>query len=164
MNHAAGTHPDDGKTIHPQTQKTIQPRIAAAVRRPECCVVCFATKSTAIAAKQSLAPSTRSLAELWNLHEFGGVVTKKRRKLKRHRFRVGEHSGRSVSKQPGQICPHQSCSPIAQASRATRLIEEENERRGASKATPLSRTPVHETCPRLPTKHAYRSSGVTRVK
>ncbi len=77
-----------------------------------------------------IGPVNEIACRLWNLHEFGGVVTK-RRKLKRHRFRVGEH-GPIRAKQPGKFARIKLLT-VAQANRATRLIEEENERRGASK-------------------------------
>jgi hypothetical protein len=70
---------------------------------------------------------------LWNLHEFGGVA-RKRRKLKQHRFRVGEfgpirvkHKGTKTSFARIRL------RTAAQANRATRLIAEENERRGDNK-------------------------------
>ena len=76
-----------------------------------------------------IGPVNEIAGRLWNLHEFGGVVTK-RRKLKRHRFRVGEH-GPIRAKQPGKFARIKLLT-VAQANRATRLIEEENERRGAT--------------------------------
>ncbi len=77
-----------------------------------------------------IGPVNEIAGRLWNLHEFGGVVTK-RRKLKRHRFRVGEF-GPIRAKQPGKFARIKLLT-VAQANRATRLIEQENERRGASK-------------------------------
>ncbi len=67
---------------------------------------------------------------LWNLHEFGGIA-KKRRKLKRHRFRVGQHGPIRVIG-PGKFARIE-LRTAAQANRARRLIEEENQRRGAEK-------------------------------
>ncbi|QDT10732.1 hypothetical protein [Planctomycetes bacterium K23_9] len=77
-----------------------------------------------------IGPVNEIAGRLWNLHEFGGIVTK-RRKLKRHRFRVGQH-GPIRAKQPGKFA-RVLLLTAAQAHRATRLIEEENERRGATK-------------------------------
>lgn len=77
-----------------------------------------------------IGPVNEIAGRLWNLHEFGGVSTK-RRKLKRHRFRVGQHGPIRVIR-PGKFA-HTKLLTGAQANRATRLIEAENERRGASK-------------------------------
>ncbi len=38
----------------------------------------------------AIGPVNEIAGRIWNLHEFGGVATK-RRKLKPHRFKVGEH-------------------------------------------------------------------------
>lgn len=77
-----------------------------------------------------IGPVNEIAGRLWNLHEFGGVATK-RRKLKRHRFRVGQHGPIRVVR-PGKFA-RTLLLTAAQAHRATRLIEEENQRRGASK-------------------------------
>lgn len=77
-----------------------------------------------------IGPVNEIAGRLWNLHEFGGVATK-RRKLKRHRFRVGEFGPIRVQ-QPGKFARTKLLT-IAQANRATRLVEEENERRGVNK-------------------------------
>jgi hypothetical protein len=70
---------------------------------------------------------------LWNLHEFGGVATK-RRKLKPHNFRVGEHGPIRVKQQGIKTkFARIQLSTAAQANRATRLVAEENERRGDNK-------------------------------
>ena len=75
-------------------------------------------------------PVNEIAGRLWNLHEFGGVVTK-RRKLKRHRFRVGEYG--PIRQINATKFARIKLLTQAQANRATRLIQEENERRGASK-------------------------------
>ena len=77
-----------------------------------------------------IGPVNEIAGRLWNLHEFSGVVTK-RRKLKRRRFRVGQH-GPIRASVPGKFV-RTLLQTAAQANRATRLVEEENERRGASK-------------------------------
>ena len=81
----------------------------------------------------AIGPVNEIAGRLWNLHEFGGV-SRKRRKLKPHRFRVGEfgpirvkHKGTKTSFARIRL------RTAAQANRATRLIAEENERRGGSK-------------------------------
>ena len=77
-----------------------------------------------------IGPVNEIAGRLWNLHEFGGVA-KKRRRLKRHRFRVGQHGPvRSLGKGKFQRIELRTA---AQANRARRLIEEENLRRGTAK-------------------------------
>ena len=80
-----------------------------------------------------IGPINEIAGRIWNLHEFGGVA-RKRRKLKRHRFKVGEHGPIRV-KSLGNAAKFARIKLLtaAQASRATRLIEEENARRGQSK-------------------------------
>jgi len=77
-----------------------------------------------------IGPVNEIAGQLWNLHEFGGVA-KKRRKLKRHRFRVGQHGPIRLIR-PGKFARIE-LRTAAQANRARRLIDEENQRRGASK-------------------------------
>ncbi len=78
-------------------------------------------------------PRQRNRWTDWNLHEFGGTSTK-RRKLKPHRFKVGEYGPIRV-KQKGFNTKFAriQLKTTAQANRATRLIIEENERRGDNK-------------------------------
>jgi hypothetical protein len=78
-------------------------------------------------------PVNEIAGRLWNLHEFGGMATK-RRKLKPHRFRVGEHGPIRI-KQHGNKTKFARIElrTAAQANRATRLIAEENERRSDNK-------------------------------
>jgi len=77
-----------------------------------------------------IGPVNEVAGRLWNLHEFGGVATK-RRKLKQHRFRVGEHGPIRVKYQGSKArFARIQLQTAAQANRATRLIAEENERRG----------------------------------
>lgn len=80
-----------------------------------------------------IGPVNEIAGRLWNLHEFGGVATK-RRKLKPHNFRVGEHGPIRV-KQQGikKKFARIELRTVAQANRATRLVAEENERRGDNK-------------------------------
>jgi hypothetical protein len=80
-----------------------------------------------------IGPVNEIAGRLWNLHEFGGVAIK-RRKLKPHRFRVGQHGPIRVKHQG--IKTSFARIPLrtaAQANRATRLVTEENERRGDNK-------------------------------
>jgi hypothetical protein len=79
-----------------------------------------------------IGPVNEIAGRIWNLHEHGGV-SKKRRLLKRHRFRVGEFGPIRV-KQPGYTTKFTRVrlTSAAQAARATRLIEAENERRGST--------------------------------
>jgi hypothetical protein len=77
-----------------------------------------------------IGPVNEISGRLWNLHEFGGVA-RKRRRLKRQRFRVGEY-GPIRTVRPGKFARIKLLT-AAQANRARRLIDEENERRGASK-------------------------------
>ncbi|MFN3193906.1 MAG: hypothetical protein ACE361_25570 [Aureliella sp.] len=78
-------------------------------------------------------PINEIAGRLWNMHEFGGIA-KRRRKLKRYRFRVGEHGPIRV-KTLGNAAKFARIrlQTAAQASRATRLIEEENQRRSVAK-------------------------------
>lgn len=80
-----------------------------------------------------IGPINEIAGRIWNLHEFGGVA-RKRRKLKRHRFKIDEHGPIRV-KSLGNAAKFARIKLLtaAQASRATRLIEEENARRGQSK-------------------------------
>ena len=67
--------------------------------------------------------------KLWNLHEFGGRV-RGRRLLKAHRFSPGEFGPIRVKTQGFNVSFHRiRLISDAQADRATRLIEQENERR-----------------------------------
>lgn len=79
-----------------------------------------------------IGPINEIAGRLWNLHEFGGVG--KPRKLKRHKFRVGQYGPIRV-KTLGNAAKFARIKLLtaAQASRATRLIEQENQRRGAIK-------------------------------
>ncbi len=77
-----------------------------------------------------IGPVNEISGRLWNLHEFGGIA-RKRRRLKRHRFRVGQH-GPVRSLGNGRFVRIE-LRTAAQANRARRLIDEENQRRGAEK-------------------------------
>ncbi|XZE55816.1 hypothetical protein SH139x_001843 [Planctomycetaceae bacterium SH139] len=77
-----------------------------------------------------IGPVNEISGQLWNLHEFGGKA-KKRRRLKRHRFRVGQH-GPIRAIRPGKFARIE-LRTAAQANRARRLIDEENQRRVATK-------------------------------
>lgn len=81
----------------------------------------------------AIGPVNEIAGRIWNLHEFGGTATK-RRKLKPHRFKVGEYGPIRV-KQHGLKATFARIrlQTSAQANRATRLIEEENKRRGDNK-------------------------------
>lgn len=69
--------------------------------------------------------------KLWNLHEFGGVA-KGRRLLKSHRFTPGQFGPIRVKRRGFSTSFHRTkLNTWAQANRATRLINEENERRQA---------------------------------
>lgn len=104
----------------------------------------------------TIGPVNQIAGRIWNLHEFGGTATK-RRKLKPHRFRVGEfgpirvkHQGIKTSFARVQL------QTKAQANRATRLIVEENERRGESKPRhypkrPFMKPALEANRSRLPT-------------
>ena len=102
-------------------------------RKPADSSVRFVTRSTDHNPTLSLVPINEIAGRLWNLHEFGGIA-KRRRKLKRHRFRVGEHGPIRV-KSLGNAAKFARIrlQTAAQASRATRLIEEENQRRSVAK-------------------------------
>ena len=80
-----------------------------------------------------IGPVNEIAGRIWHLHEHGGVA-KKRRRLKRHRFRVGEFGPVRV-KQQGSTARFARIRLMTagQAARATRLIDEENQRRGASR-------------------------------
>ena len=81
----------------------------------------------------AIGPVNEIAGRIWNLHEFGGTATK-RRKLKPHRFKVGEHGPIRVKHQGIKTSfARIRLQTSAQASRATRLVEEENERRGDNK-------------------------------
>jgi hypothetical protein len=81
----------------------------------------------------AIGPVNQIAGRIWNLHEFGGVATK-RRKLKPHRFKVGEHGPIRVKQQGLKTrFARIQLQTAAQANRATRLVAEENERRGDSK-------------------------------
>lgn len=75
-----------------------------------------------------IGPVNEIAGKLWNLHEFGGK--KKRKLLKSHQFKVGEF-GPARAKQAGLNTSFVRIrlQTAAQANRATRLIEEENDRR-----------------------------------
>ena len=75
-----------------------------------------------------IGPVNEIAGRLWHLHEHGGIA-RKRKRLKRHRFRAGEFGPVRV-KQPGKFA-RARLQTAAQANRATRLIEQENQRRGA---------------------------------
>jgi phage gpG-like protein len=80
-----------------------------------------------------IGPVNEIAGRLWNLHEFGGVATK-RRKLKPHRFRVGEHGPIRIKQQGNKTkFARIELRTAAQANRATRLVAEENERRSDNK-------------------------------
>lgn len=81
----------------------------------------------------AIGPVNEIAGRLWNLHEFGGVA-RKRRKLKPHRFRVGEHGPIRVKHQGAKTkFARIQLRTAAQANRATRLVAEENERRSDNK-------------------------------
>ena len=92
-----------------------------------------------------IGPVNEIAGRLWHLHEHGGVA-KKRRRLKRHRFRAGEFGPVRV-KQQGSTAKFARIrlQTAAQANRATRLIEEENQRRGAIRPPTLPETTIHAT-------------------
>ncbi len=80
-----------------------------------------------------IGPVNEIAGKIWNLHEFGGVATK-RRKLKPHRFKVGEFGPIRVKQHgPKTSFARIRLTTAAQANRATRLIEAENDRRRDSK-------------------------------
>ncbi len=67
--------------------------------------------------------------QLWNLHEFGGVA-KGRRMLKSHRFSPGEFGPIRIKTLGFNASFHRvKLKTAAQANRATRLVNEENQRR-----------------------------------
>ncbi|MDA9778749.1 hypothetical protein N9D38_09925 [Rubripirellula sp.] len=76
-----------------------------------------------------IGPVNEIAGRIWNLHEHGGVSTK-RRLLKRHRFSPGEFGPIRV-KQQGYNTKFARIrlTSAAQAARATRLVEQENDRR-----------------------------------
>lgn len=81
----------------------------------------------------AIGPVNEIAGRIWNLHEFGGTATK-RRQLKPHRFKVGEYGPIRVKQQGLKTSfARIRLETSAQASRATRLIEEENERRSDNK-------------------------------
>ncbi len=81
----------------------------------------------------AIGPVNEIAGRIWNLHEFGGTATK-RRKLKPHRFKVGEHGPIRVKHHGIKTSfARIRLQTSAQANRATRLVEEENERRGDNK-------------------------------
>ena len=80
-----------------------------------------------------IGPVNEIAGRLWNLHEFGGVATK-RRKLKPHRFKVGEYGPiRPIQHGTKTKFARIQLQTATQANRATRLIEEENARRSDNK-------------------------------
>jgi phage gpG-like protein len=103
-----------------------------------------------------IGPVNEIAGRIWNLHEFGGVVTK-RRKLKRHRFKVGEHGPIRVKHQGIKTSfARIRLQTSAQANRATRLIEEENDRRSDNKPRhypkrPFMKPALEANRSRLPT-------------
>jgi hypothetical protein len=91
-----------------------------------------------------IGPVNEIAGRLWNLHEFGGVVIK-RRKLKRRRFRVGQHGpiratarGKFVRATSANRRPGQSCHTVGRGRKRTSRCQQ---------ATTLSQASVHETGP-----------------
>ena len=103
-----------------------------------------------------IGPVNEIAGRLWNLHEFGGVATK-RRKLKPHRFKVGEYGPIRVKHQGIKTSfARIRLQTSAQANRATRLITEENERRSDNKPRhypkrPFMKPALESNRSRLPT-------------
>jgi len=103
-----------------------------------------------------IGPVNEIAGRLWNLHEFGGVATK-RRKLKPHRFKVGEHGPiRAIQHGSKTKFARIELRTAAQANRATRLIVEENERRSDNKPRhypkrPFMKPALEANRSRLPT-------------
>jgi len=75
-------------------------------------------------------PRIKTVADTFSSNIDYGLQTKASR-LSRHRFRVGQYGPIRI-KSPGKFA-RTLLLTAAQANRATRLIEEENERRGATK-------------------------------
>ena len=104
----------------------------------------------------AIGPVNEIAGRLWNLHEFGGVATK-RRKLKPHRFRVGEHGPIRIKHQGTKTkFARVELQAAAQANRATRLVAEENERRSDNKPRhypkrPFMKPALEANRSRLPT-------------
>jgi phage gpG-like protein len=101
-----------------------------------------------------IGPVNEIAGKLWNLHEFGGV-RKRRRKLRRHKFRVGEYGPISAKTRGIKTTFLRiRLQTAAQANRATRLIEEENERRATQRARyprrPFMGPALEINRPRLP--------------
>lgn len=74
-----------------------------------------------------IGPINEYAQTIWHLHEFGGVARKRLRLLASHRFRVGEFG--PVRKRDGKRFTRARLMTEAQARRATRLVEEENQAR-----------------------------------
>ncbi|MGV3483367.1 MAG: hypothetical protein ACO1RT_02985 [Planctomycetaceae bacterium] len=108
-------------------------------------------------AKDSVAigPINEIAGKLWNLHEFGGVA-RKRRLLKSHRFSPGDYGPVRVQAAGFNTKFERiRLQTAAQASRATRLVAEENERRSGSgprryPARPFMRPALMANRSRLP--------------
>ncbi len=104
----------------------------------------------------AIGPVNEIAGRIWNLHEFGGVATK-RRKLKAHRFKVGEHGPiRAVQHGSKTKFARIELRTAAQANRATRLVEEENQLRGDNKPRhypkrPFMKPALEANRSRLPT-------------
>lgn len=104
----------------------------------------------------AIGPVNEIAGRLWNLHEFGGVANK-RRKLKPHRFRVGEYGPiRATQYGTKTKFARIQLRTGAQANRATRLIAEENERRSDNKPRhypkrPFMKPALEANRSRLPT-------------
>jgi len=103
-----------------------------------------------------IGPVNEVAGRLWNLHEFGGVATK-RRKLKPHRFRVGEHGPIRATQHGAKTkFARIELRTAAQANRATGLIAEENERRSDNRPRhypkrPFMKPALEANRSRLPT-------------
>ena len=88
-----------------------------------------------------IGPINEIAGRLWNLHEFGGVATR-RRQLKAMRFRVGDF-GPVVAEQSGfkTRFVRAKLQTEAQANRATRLLTEEIERRASTRPRKYPKRP-----------------------
>lgn len=74
-----------------------------------------------------IGPINEYTRTIWHLHEFGGVTQKRLRLLPAHRFRVGEFG--PIRRRDAKRFTRARLMTEAQARRATRLIEEENQSR-----------------------------------
>ena len=101
-----------------------------------------------------IGPANEYSRTIWNLHEFGGVP--KRRKARRsRRFKVGEFGPARVKTAGFKPTYHRiRLQTAAQASRATRLIEQETQRRATQRARypkrPFMQPALDVNRPRLP--------------